>query len=191
MVGLIVLSCLLLLRHPCGGRDRCSASELRQAAVHGELAGGHEAAVRRRQEGSRRPELRRIAHALERSHRAVGLQALLNQAKRQRAAEAATAAPAFWSLSCGVTRNECMDEDVSKRSCGGGAGSTRIRQSSPRSGSLPGRESKRQKRRDAMMEHSGHYWMNGWMGGGNYFGPVIGILVIVLLVVLIVRLVRK
>src|ERR1700691_1567682 len=53
------------------------ASELRKAAVDGDLAGGHEAAVRRREKGSRRPDLRRIAHALERSHRAVGLQALL------------------------------------------------------------------------------------------------------------------
>src|ERR1700733_11961281 len=56
-----------------------SLSELRKAAVDGELAGGHEAAIRRREEGSRRPELRRIAHALERSHGAVGLQALLAQ----------------------------------------------------------------------------------------------------------------
>src|ERR1700676_1088003 len=53
-----------------------SASELRKAAVDGDLAGGHEAAVRRREKGSRRPDLRRIAHALERSHGAVGLQAL-------------------------------------------------------------------------------------------------------------------
>ena len=54
-----------------------SASDLRQAAVDGDLAGGHEAAVRRREKGSRRPDLRRIGHALERSHRGVGLQALL------------------------------------------------------------------------------------------------------------------
>src|ERR1700732_5381996 len=52
-------------------------SELRQAAVDSDLAGGHEAAVRRREKGSRRPQLRRIAHALERGHRAVDLQALL------------------------------------------------------------------------------------------------------------------
>src|SRR6202163_3074965 len=54
-----------------------SASELRKAAVNGDLAGGHEAAVRRREKGSRRPDLCRIAHALERSHRAVVRQALL------------------------------------------------------------------------------------------------------------------
>src|ERR1700730_7888404 len=58
-------------------------SELRQAAVDGDLAGGHEAAVVRREECSRRPELRRITHALERSHRAVGLQALLAQRFRR------------------------------------------------------------------------------------------------------------
>src|ERR1700748_2341284 len=36
-------------------------SEWRQAAVNGDLAGGHEAAVRRREKGRRRPDLRRIA----------------------------------------------------------------------------------------------------------------------------------
>src|SRR6185295_12370624 len=41
-------------------------SDLRQAAVDCDLTGGHEAAVRRREKGSRRPDLRRIAHALER-----------------------------------------------------------------------------------------------------------------------------
>ena len=56
---------------------RASASDLRQAAVDGELAGGHEAAVLRREKGSRRPDLRRIGHALERSHRGVDLLALL------------------------------------------------------------------------------------------------------------------
>ena len=44
-------------------RRRASLSDLRQAAVDGELAAGHEAAVVRREKGSRRPELRRIAHA--------------------------------------------------------------------------------------------------------------------------------
>ena len=39
---------------------------MRQAAIDGNLAGGHEAAVRRREKGSRRPDLRWIAHALER-----------------------------------------------------------------------------------------------------------------------------
>ena len=55
------------------------ALELRKTAVDGDLAGGHEAAVRRREKGSRRPDLRRIANVLERSHRAVGLQTLLAQ----------------------------------------------------------------------------------------------------------------
>jgi hypothetical protein len=83
-----------------------------------------------------------------------------------------------------------MDEDVSKRSClllpdPHGFGSP-----APDPGFSGIGKTKRLRRRDAMMEHSGH-WMNGWMGGGNYFGPVIGILVIVLLVVLIARLIRK
>ncbi len=73
---------LLWFTTPCGAPNksehrRRSGSELRQAAVDGDLTGGHEAAVVRREEGSRRPEFRRIAHALERSHRAVGLLALL------------------------------------------------------------------------------------------------------------------
>src|SRR6266568_4832333 len=38
-------------------------SKLRQAAVGGDLAGGHEAAVRRREKGSHRPNFRRIGHA--------------------------------------------------------------------------------------------------------------------------------
>src|SRR5690606_41406384 len=42
-----------------------SDSDLRQAAVDGELAGGHEAAVRRCEKGSRRAELRRIGHRSE------------------------------------------------------------------------------------------------------------------------------
>src|SRR5580704_15171667 len=58
-------------------------SELRKAAVNGDLAAGHEAAVRRREKGSSSPELRRITHALERSHRAVGLQAFLAQRGRR------------------------------------------------------------------------------------------------------------
>src|ERR1700677_4192002 len=53
------------------------ASELRQAAVDGDLAGGHEAAVRRREKGGHRSDFRRIGHALERSHRGVGLLAPL------------------------------------------------------------------------------------------------------------------
>src|ERR1700722_20851604 len=54
-------------------------SELRKAAVNGDLAGGHEAAVRRREKYSHRCDLRRIGHALERSHRGEGLLALLAQ----------------------------------------------------------------------------------------------------------------
>jgi hypothetical protein len=54
-----------------------SAPELRKAAVNGDLAGGHEAAVRRREKGGHRSDLRRIGHALERSHRGVELHALL------------------------------------------------------------------------------------------------------------------
>ena len=49
---------------------------LREATVNGEFAGGHEAAVVRREKGRRRPDLRRIGHALERSHRGVDLLAL-------------------------------------------------------------------------------------------------------------------
>src|ERR1700726_2230500 len=56
---------------------RASGSDLRWAAVDGEFAGGHEAAVLRREKGSRRSDLRRIGHALERSHRGVDLLALL------------------------------------------------------------------------------------------------------------------
>src|SRR5580704_14973825 len=48
-------------------------SDLRQAAVDGDLAAGHEAAVRRREKGSHGPDLHGIAHALQRSHRAVNL----------------------------------------------------------------------------------------------------------------------
>src|ERR1019366_1128059 len=54
---------------PAGG----SGLDLRQAAVDGELAGGHEAAVVRREKGSRRSDLSRIGHALEQSHRGVEL----------------------------------------------------------------------------------------------------------------------
>src|SRR5580692_2408261 len=52
-------------------------SELRKAAVNGDLAGGHKTADRRREKGSSSRDLRRIAHVLERGHGAVGLQALL------------------------------------------------------------------------------------------------------------------
>ncbi len=54
-----------------------SASELRESAVNGDLARGHEAAVRRREKGSHGSDLRRIGHALERGHRGVSLLALL------------------------------------------------------------------------------------------------------------------
>src|SRR5450432_1422057 len=54
-----------------------SASELRKAAVNGDLAGGHEAAVRRREKGGHRCDLRRFGHALERVHRGEGLLAFL------------------------------------------------------------------------------------------------------------------
>src|SRR5471032_1325012 len=64
-------------------RGTAPGSELRQAAVDGDLAGGHEAAVVRREKRSRRPDLRRVAHMLERSHRAVGLQAVLAERLRR------------------------------------------------------------------------------------------------------------
>src|SRR6202789_1529997 len=64
-------------------RRRASASNLRQAAVDGKLAAGHEAAVVRREKGSRRPEFRRIPHALEPSLRAIGLQSRLAQRFRR------------------------------------------------------------------------------------------------------------
>ena len=51
--------------------------ELRKAAVDGDFAGGHEAAVRRREKCSHGPDLRRIGHALERSHRGEDLLAFL------------------------------------------------------------------------------------------------------------------
>jgi DNA-binding transcriptional LysR family regulator len=54
-------------------------SELRQAAIDGNLAGGHEAAVRRRKKGSRSTGLRRIGHALKRRHRGEDLLALHTQ----------------------------------------------------------------------------------------------------------------
>src|SRR5258706_12178251 len=54
-----------------------SASELREAAVDGDLAGGHEAAVLRREKGGHGSDLRRVGHALERSHRGKDLLALL------------------------------------------------------------------------------------------------------------------
>src|SRR5476651_1839380 len=60
-------------------RGTAPGSELRQAAVDGDFAGGHEAAVRRREKGGRCRDLGRIGHALERGHRAVGLLALLAQ----------------------------------------------------------------------------------------------------------------
>src|ERR1700740_1304157 len=68
---------VFILRCACAGHGTTQGSELREAAVDGDFAGGHEAAVRRREKGGCRPDLRRIAHVLERSHRAVGLQALL------------------------------------------------------------------------------------------------------------------
>src|SRR3546814_9443562 len=52
-------------------------SDLRQAAVHRELAGGHEAAVIRREKGRPRRDFRRFGHALQRIHRGEHLQALL------------------------------------------------------------------------------------------------------------------
>src|SRR5580693_10440548 len=51
------------------GMGQRRGSELRQAAVDGDLAGGHEAAVRRREKGSHRSDLRGISHALERIER--------------------------------------------------------------------------------------------------------------------------
>src|SRR3984885_14928655 len=44
-------------------------ADLGQAAVDGDLAGGHEAAVLRREKGSHRSDLRGISHALERIER--------------------------------------------------------------------------------------------------------------------------
>jgi hypothetical protein len=41
---------------------------LRETAINGDFAGGHETAVRRRQESRRRRDLRWFGHALERSH---------------------------------------------------------------------------------------------------------------------------
>src|SRR5258707_15488356 len=58
-------------------RGTVPRSELRQAAVDGDLAGGHVAAVRRREKGGHRSDLRRICHTLERSHRGEDLLALL------------------------------------------------------------------------------------------------------------------
>src|SRR3546814_8155712 len=52
-------------------------SDLRQATVHRELAGGHEAAVIRREEGRPRRDFRRFGHAPERIHRGEHLQAFL------------------------------------------------------------------------------------------------------------------
>src|SRR5690606_11023291 len=48
-------------------------SDLRQAAIRGDLAGGHEAAVLRREKGGHRPDLRRIGHALKRIERGEDL----------------------------------------------------------------------------------------------------------------------
>jgi len=53
------------------------SSKLCQAAVDGDLAGGHETAVRLREKGSRRREFRRVGHALKRIHRTVCLLAFL------------------------------------------------------------------------------------------------------------------
>src|SRR3546814_1599911 len=52
-------------------------SDLRQATVHRELAGGHEAAVIRREEGRPRRDFRRLGHAPERIHPGEHLQAFL------------------------------------------------------------------------------------------------------------------
>src|ERR1700692_2019902 len=56
-----------------------SAADFRKPAVNAALAGCHEAAVRRREKGGHRPDLRRIGHALERIERGEELHALLAQ----------------------------------------------------------------------------------------------------------------
>src|SRR5450830_465369 len=55
------------------------ASELCKTAVNGDLAGGHEAAVRRSEKGGHGRDFCRISHTLKRSHRRVGLLARLAQ----------------------------------------------------------------------------------------------------------------
>src|SRR5450830_1632838 len=55
------------------------ASELCKTAVNGDLAGGHEAAVRRGEKGRHGRDFCRISHTLKRSHRRVGLLARLAQ----------------------------------------------------------------------------------------------------------------
>src|ERR1700733_10300480 len=72
MTATLPSSFFIVLSFVVCGSDRTGArarSELRQPAVDGELAGGHEAAVRRREKGSHGPDLRRIGHALKRRHR--------------------------------------------------------------------------------------------------------------------------
>src|SRR3954453_18945317 len=58
-------------------RGTAPGSELRQAAVDGDFAGGHEAAVRRGEKGGHGPDLRGIGHALQRGHRGKDLLAFL------------------------------------------------------------------------------------------------------------------
>src|SRR3954471_10186265 len=73
-------SLFMIVFFRCVGRTRHRAvSELRQAAVDGDFAGGHEAAVRRGEKGGHGPDLRRIGHALERRHRGEDLLALFAQ----------------------------------------------------------------------------------------------------------------
>src|SRR4051794_9014326 len=57
-------------------RGTAPGSELRQAAVDGDFAGGHEAAVRRGEKGRDGSDLRGIGHALQRSHRGEDLLSL-------------------------------------------------------------------------------------------------------------------
>src|SRR6202051_4169133 len=71
---IIFFPCLYVGRH-----GAAAGSELRKAAIDGDFAGGHEAAVRRGEKGGHSPDLRRIGHALERSHRGEDLLALLAQ----------------------------------------------------------------------------------------------------------------
>src|ERR1700692_1980378 len=78
MTATLPSSFFMIIFLRCMGRARGRAGlELRQAAIDGDLAGGHEAAVVRREKGGHRPDLRRIGHALERCHRGVDLLALL------------------------------------------------------------------------------------------------------------------
>src|ERR1700722_6423646 len=82
----LLLICLLSFVFRCFSVEfaaRHGTLDLRQSAVDCDLAAGHEAAVRRREKSSHRPELRRITHTLERSHRAVSLQAFPAQRCRR------------------------------------------------------------------------------------------------------------